>query len=518
MQEQATYLNEAVNFLLKKYPNSKQVPLLGHSMGGIVARLMMLKENHTKGSVDTIITLSSPHAYPPVPLESGVEDVYRQINSKWEEQAKDTLLISLSGGILDNQLSSEPASLSLARIWHQNTSLSAFTSSLPALWSGVDHLAMMWCDQLRERIARGVLRIEGGRKTVTERREEWRRMIGIEVGEDEKRPVALSGETSSNTASNTPTTTYSVADAHLGHYEAFELITSLAVGLDNSFGPPIDQEAQIRVDLCSGNAEYTLVCRHVSPSEYNLYPPSPPSPLKEEPSSFPPFPRAEERYEVPGHGIRRLRFSLDQLKRERITHVKVETKEEGGSHQVVAGWTRPSTTVNGYPSFGADLMVPLPKGTGAPAKEVIVPDMDNSLLAYDISMLAHLDFKSPCQDTFAPLLQVKSLSTGDTQYYPTVTPESRYHLTLHSTSPYMPPAKSPRRGTKFALLLDTCDRYYGLSVKVNWRTSAGLLISRYRTVIGSFPLAVLVFISSHMWDEWDQGGETRSTSILCFSF
>ncbi|MCO5593188.1 hypothetical protein L7F22_047195 [Adiantum nelumboides] len=111
MQEQAEYLNEVIAFLLEKYPNAKQIPILGHSMGGVVARLLMSKGKYIANSVDTIITLSSPHAYPPVPLDAGVEDVYRLINTGWDEHANKTLLISLSGGVLDNQLSSEPASL-----------------------------------------------------------------------------------------------------------------------------------------------------------------------------------------------------------------------------------------------------------------------------------------------------------------------------------------------------------------------------------------------------------------------
>ena len=53
-------------------------------------------------------------------FDGGVERVYKQINSHWEETARDALLISLSGGILDNQLASEPSSLTLARIWYEN--------------------------------------------------------------------------------------------------------------------------------------------------------------------------------------------------------------------------------------------------------------------------------------------------------------------------------------------------------------------------------------------------------------
>ncbi|UZJ57245.1 hypothetical protein CBS101457_006565 [Exobasidium rhododendri] len=506
MQEQAVYLNEVIEFLLKKYPQSKQIPVLGHSMGGVVARLMLTKANHPPGSVDTIITLSSPHAYPPVPLESGVEEVYRQINSGWEEKARDILLISLSGGVLDNQLSSEPASLPLARLWHDNTSLSAFTSSLPALWSGVDHLAMMWCDQLRERVARGVLRIEGRRSSVTERRQEWRRMIGMEASDNDS--ISFSGKAYLDSLPNTlKVAIYKVENDGQDLYEAFELMTSLGAGLDSSFGPPIDQEAQIRVDLCTIENSKVL-CRHVAPSAYDLYPPS--SHVSEEGEAT--FPKAEVRYEIPGQGLRRLRLSLTQLKRMRVVMIRIEKRQETKSDLTVAGWVPKTPTMDGYPSVLGGLVVPFKGSSNGPSKQVDLPDIDNSLLAYDISVLSSDQYEPSCRSNAAPILRFQSKSTGDTQYYPSISSGSRHTLTLHSTSPFMPPSLSTRRGMRITLILDTCDQYRGIYMTVNWRTSVGLLLSRYRMVLGSFPLAVLTFSASHMWDEWELGGEQLSFS------
>lgn len=44
MHEQAEYTNEVIKFLLKEYPKIKEVPILAHSMGGIVARLVSIIE------------------------------------------------------------------------------------------------------------------------------------------------------------------------------------------------------------------------------------------------------------------------------------------------------------------------------------------------------------------------------------------------------------------------------------------------------------------------------------------
>ena len=476
------------------------------------ARLLMSKANYIANSVDTIITLSSPHAYPPVPLDAGVENVYRIINTGWAEHANKTLLISLSGGVLDNQLSSEPASLGLARLWHENTSLSAFTSGLPALWSGVDHLAMMWCDQLRERIARGFLAIEGRAMEVVERRERWRRMLGME--RDSEEAVPLSGQShqiSSKAATEGENVTvYAVSDAGRDH-DAFELITNRAVGLDVSFGPPIEQEAQIRTSLCSVRFEEESFCQYISPSAYDLLPPSP-STAQTSPSDFPSFPNAEERYEVPGKGLWRLRISLTALNGEKVDHIRVEKRQVLALDMTLAAWTERAQVFPGNVHAISPMVVPLEGHTTleSPSRETIVTGMDNSLLAYDLSVLASVDTGTLCRSASAPMLRLQSLSTGDTQYYPSLTLGTQHTLTLHGTSPYMPPAVGARRATRFTLLLDQCARVKGVSVQVNWPASAGLLLSRYRTALGSFPIAALVLLASTMWDEWDQGGSLSS--------
>lgn len=472
-------------------------------MGGIVARLMMLKSNHPKNSVDTIITLSSPHAYPPVPLDKGVEEVYTSINTRWREHANTTLLISLSGGILDNQLSSEPASLPLGRIWYRDTSLSAFTSSLAGLWSGVDHLAMMWCDQLRERIARGVLNIEGRERSIYQRREEWRRMLGIAIDHlDDQRITTFLSKDSHMESQESPTenqvsTTYKISDAIDRQQESFDLFTSHSVGLDTSFGPPIDQQADIRVELCTSDN----VCRYILPSAYDLYPPA---------TLDAQFPRAEERYEMPGKGIRRLTLSLKQMKTEMIDIIRIERIRDSSDANgfVDSGWTGQARYISIMPHFWKSAYIPFQLETLStpPSKETIVSGIDSSLFAYDLYIVPSLA-ASKCKAGYPPMLKIQSLSTGDTQYYPGVQTGSRYVLTLHATSPYMPPAAVDSSATSFNLLLDTCAQIDGISIRINWKVSAGLLVSRYRAAMVAFPLAIIVLASGLVWNEYDRGGE-----------
>src|SRR5690606_18507451 len=76
--DQAEYLNEAVRYILSLYldprvsdrdpdlPDPTSVIVLGHSMGGVVARAMLIMPNYQANSINTIITMSAPHARPPV--------------------------------------------------------------------------------------------------------------------------------------------------------------------------------------------------------------------------------------------------------------------------------------------------------------------------------------------------------------------------------------------------------------------------------------------------------------------
>lgn len=91
--DQAEYLNDAIAYILSFYhdparsrrdpdlPDPTSVIVVGHSMGGIVARTMLNMTNYQANSVNTIITMSSPHARAPLPFDSDIVNTYERINS-----------------------------------------------------------------------------------------------------------------------------------------------------------------------------------------------------------------------------------------------------------------------------------------------------------------------------------------------------------------------------------------------------------------------------------------------------
>lgn len=174
--EQAEYLNDAVQYILAQYrtawpsrsasqPDPASVIVIGHSMGGIVARKMMLLPNYRSNSINTIVTLSTPHLVPPVTLDPKIDEIYNEVNDFWtksfssnhDHPLSEVVLISLSGGVSDTTICSD--STAISSIVPPSHGFTVFTTSVPGVWSAIDHLKILWCDQLREVLASALLEI-----------------------------------------------------------------------------------------------------------------------------------------------------------------------------------------------------------------------------------------------------------------------------------------------------------------------------------------------------------------------
>ena len=186
--DQAEYLNEAVAFILSLYnkpnrslrdadlPDPSSVILVGHSMGGIVARTMLTLPNYQSNSINTIVTLSAPHARAPVSFDAEIVRTYARVNKYWRDAYSQrwannnplwhVTLISIAGGGLDTVVPSDySTTASLVPPTHGFT---VFTSTIPRVWTGMDHLSIAWCDQLRKSVIRALYEvIDAGRPSQT---------------------------------------------------------------------------------------------------------------------------------------------------------------------------------------------------------------------------------------------------------------------------------------------------------------------------------------------------------------
>jgi pimeloyl-ACP methyl ester carboxylesterase len=174
--DQAEYLNDAITFILSLYhqpgrsarsadlSDPTSVIIVGHSMGGVVARTMVTMPNYQSNFINTIITLSAPHARPPVSFDGDIVRIYRGVNDYWRQAYSQkwaidnplwhVTLISLAGGGLDTVVPSDYASL--ASLVPETHGFTVFTASIPNVWTGTDHLSITWCDQVRKSIVRAL--------------------------------------------------------------------------------------------------------------------------------------------------------------------------------------------------------------------------------------------------------------------------------------------------------------------------------------------------------------------------
>ncbi|GHJ84302.1 hypothetical protein NliqN6_0704 [Naganishia liquefaciens] len=181
LRDQSLYVAHAISYILSLYPAespaSLNIILVGHSMGGIVARHAVTRSNSS--SVSGIITMSTPHLVPPVTFERGMQRLYDELNSKVlsTHQTRTALslaqpvppvLVSICGGTADTQISSDSCALKIIQMGSggdpqhsrgriDNGSFAVFTTGMEGVWTGVDHQAMVWCDQVRRVVAATLL-------------------------------------------------------------------------------------------------------------------------------------------------------------------------------------------------------------------------------------------------------------------------------------------------------------------------------------------------------------------------
>lgn len=173
MLDQAEYLNDAVRFILSLYSESPNPPtsviLVGHSMGGVVSRVMLTLPNYVENSVNTIITLAAPHAAAPATFDSDIMKIYGATDKFWRagfetgessvstQRLEHVALISITGGLLDTILPADYTTLD--GLVPETNGFTMYTTGIPRVWTPIDHLAIVWCDQLRKAVASVLLDI-----------------------------------------------------------------------------------------------------------------------------------------------------------------------------------------------------------------------------------------------------------------------------------------------------------------------------------------------------------------------
>ena len=537
--DQADYLNDAISYILALYhdphrslrdsslPDPTSVIIVGHSMGGIVARTMIVRPNYLANSINTILTLSAPHARAPVSFDSDIVNIYSTINDYWRKSyaeqwaSKNPLwhvtLVSIAGGGLDNVVPSDYASLtSLVPETHGFT---VFTSSIPHVWTGMDHLAIMWCDQFRKAVVRALYDVvDVNRPTQTRSRAErinkFRKhfLTGLEPivekqlpSQEPKMLLTLEDETTHFSMHAERLVLRSLGE--LGKTEAHVLPIPvqepfeekrLTVLTDQS----IDGGGTLEVYLCgvqphqhgqsaslftmnleSANGKAIsnrLACKSAAADVVAL-----------------PGSRADTQYafdQAPAFSY--LEYDLADIAEYNFVAV-VDRATERKTGWLIAEFAsvQNSTRVvhKSLPRLltsGVQHALPAIRPT---VNTIHVPIVHSSLLAYKLSI------RQACENTeqlFRPLVRQYISQPYETKFFPNA--GEQININLHGVSPYVTPPHMTNRaddGLSLQFWSDpSCNGTVSLDLQVDVYGSAGKLYMRYRTVFAAFPLLVVALV------------------------
>ena len=548
--DQAEYLNDAVAYILSLYhdprrsrrdprlPDPSSVILVGHSMGGIVARTMLVMSNYQANSINTIITMSTPHARPPVSFDVDIVSTYKRINDYWREAYSQrwannnplwhVTLISIAGGGLDTVVPSDYSSLtSLVPETHGFT---VFTSTVPNVWTGADHLSILWCDQFRKIIVRAMLEaVDARRPGQTKQRAERMRIFRrwfltgmepiIEKTLPHKEPTTLlTLEDNSNSITSSGERLTLRGFGETGKPKAFLMpIPPHGTPGGKKFtllsDQPLDGSGNIQVLFCSvfplqpgqSNALFAmnmdlsgsssgstrLACKNAA-SDVILLPAS----TRISRFSFDnarPFSYLE--YSLTDVAEHQFVAVVDMAGSPSMGWVVAEFSDNVESQILVnVGLYRLLTT-------GIHLRLP---ATRPMVSEVTIPALHSSLLAYKMKL-----GPQPCgEELFAPLLRQYLLHPYESKYFVNV---REANINLHGMAPFMPPPlrdQSSSNGLSLQLWSDpTCNASTSFSLEVDIPGSMGKLVMRYRTVMAAFPIFVIALVLRKQFAVHDETGK-----------
>lgn len=557
--DQAEYLNDAVAYILSLYhdprrsqrdpglPDPSSVILVGHSMGGFVARTMLTMSNYQSNSINTIVTMSAPHARPPVSVDAESVRTYKQVNDYWRQAytqkwASDNplwhvTLISIAGGGLDTVVPSDFASLeSIVPSTHGFT---VFTSGIPNVWTGADHIQTTWCVQLMKPIIRSILSSldvhrPGQTKPRAERMRIFRRwyLTGMEdVAEKtlphEESSTLLTLEDNSNSVVSLGDSLVLRHFGRAGKPKAHLLPVPLrSLQGPKSFNLLSDQRleaprttAQIEVLFCSvfplqhgqsstllsmnmdlsGDASGStrLACKNAASDVIWL-------PASKRMSAHP-YDKAQP--------LSYLQYNLEELAEYQYVAVVDRATEPSQGWAIAAFNDKVDSVIETDLGlrrllfFG--LRVKLP-ATRPFVTEIKIPALHSSLLAFTLNVE-----KQACGDDaelFNPLLRQYLSEPHESKYFVNV---KAANVSLHGVAPFMPPplhAQAVNTGVTLQFWSDpTCNSSIEVAMNVDVPGSMGKLVMRYRMVFAAFPLFIVALVLRRQFKVYDDSGERKSS-------
>ncbi|KAG6910148.1 hypothetical protein DXG01_012907 [Tephrocybe rancida] len=511
LESQIAYTSYAITYILSLYPPGTTIIVMGHSMGGVVATSLL-----PSSDISAIITMSTPHTLPPARFDSRIDHIYAK--NQLILTSDPTPIVSLCGGATDMMIPSESCVLPTVNSTVALSRRTVFTSALEGAWTGVGHREMVWCHQVRWRVARAALEI-GAASTSPEKAlilDQWLRdghtlpptpvpaSAGFTLTDPEK--YRLMDEAThlvimSKYLRGSATFLLPLPPARKTPLKAVILV---GLGSILSVGPQKPVPLKVSGYMCTPGEE-DPVCVPMAPSLLKLMP---------NPSPGRPFPVPEEGTdESEGVVVYEADIPLivgDEDPGKRWFGVHVEDGNARG--WVVAGIAMRDYVVEAPTALSLlfkDSEVLWPD-TSALRSHFIFPNlMSNALLVYKYSPITPEE-ETWCSDPLlAPLLSHTSQPV-ETHYFPVGPTNDRILLHTHSNAPYVA-STAPRRGLEFVVYSSGavgCTTL-GFTIGIDWSATLGRLASRFPTTLVAWSVGVVAMILFTAWGTADQGALLR---------
>ncbi|KAH9887818.1 PGAP1-domain-containing protein [Xylariomycetidae sp. FL2044] len=559
MLDQAEYVNEAIRYILSLYldprisernpdlPDPSSVIVLGHSMGGVVARTSFIMPNHQPNSINTIVTMSAPHARSPVTFDPLLVKIYEDINKYWRQAyskrspSENTLghvtMVSIASGGLDTVVPSDYASLeSIVPVTHGFT---VFTSTIPNVWTSMDHQAITWCDQFRKVMVRALYDVVDNRarpqtRPRHERMKAFKRwfLTGMEstseknlpdlpsstlltleddandiIAQDERLVLRNLGSDRRPRAHLLPVPPSGVtggkkftllSDSHLDFPGETGKLEVLFCSVYPVSPGQANMVFSMNMDLSTDSSGATrLACKNAASDTVAL-------PASTRATKHPFF--LENEQQIPPFSY--LEYDIEDISE----HQFVAVVDKTGAP--TPGWViaefNDITEAHVTRHIGVrQLMISglqLHLHSRRPmVSEVRIPSVQSSLLAYNLKI--EQPSCSGRQSLFLPLVRQYLSEPYESKYFVNA---REVEISLHGVSPFVPPpmkAKHSDTGLSLQFWTDpTCESELTLKLTVDPIGSLGKLYMRYRTVFASFPLLIVALVLRKQFRVYDSTG------------
>ncbi|KAG0263976.1 GPI inositol deacylase [Mortierella polycephala] len=543
--DQARYVNEAIAYILSLYgdksnhnpasPRPHSVLLVGHSMGGIVARSIFMMNNYAIGSVNTILTVATPHMIPPIALDYEITSIYDRIEAFWKQGYQsphgalaNVSLVSIMGGNLDITVNSDAGNIH--HIVPQSHGFSVFTSSIPHAWVGCDHLSILWCNQVVIAMAKSVVDFVDSRtadqvKPLGMRMKVLRNRLltGLEdhIGDSHKIETIHLFNTSHTFLEPSRIWTFPPTEANVAYdlhsfdpqYFILPIPTYSEVDtLTVMIGHKLGLKSRLNV----------LLCKDASASSEHA-PPQLPSTLSCRTNGLPivPLPASTEASTLPliaGEHFtgQEFRFISKQLKDMAgyqylvVIDRGIEYWEHGF---MIAEFKKEADTKNTVQTTTIGLLRNglqidrFPKKASM-SSSLRLPNLDTSLLAYNLKV-DRPGCHGSTSSRFVPMMKQSSWAMHEDKYAVNIAnKQSGIDINFHGDLPYFDKVQlDGNQGLELQFWMDpTCPELLSLNLQIDKYGSLGKVVIRYRMVVLVFTFLVILLTLRAQFKSYNANG------------